>query len=185
MTKKTQKEKNDETVIDLRRFIKAGVVRNERSHKIVGIWFLLPVKPVSINEYTKFHFSQIAKYRKRYKSILDVGVSSLFKHENFGIDGDGIHFKEQVFQKVELSWVLTFSLHRLRDISNYIQKILLDALTDTGIVKDDNYTIVTKDSVMISPEKAEDAVLLYMVGEFDHTRLQEGVSKNGTKYTRI
>jgi len=174
--KKSQKDKNDEAIVDLRRHIKTGVMR--RGGEIVGVWFALPIKPVSINEYVKLHYSEIAKYRRRYKSILDVCVCSLFNHNNFRITDTGVVFDKPVFDKVELSWVLSFSLKRLRDISNYVQKVLLDALVDTGIVEDDNHLIVVKDTTQININKEPlDSIMLYMIGDFDHRRLQQAILK--------
>lgn len=174
--KKSQKDKNDEAIVDLRKHIKAGVVR--RKGAIVGVWFMLPIKPMSINEYTKLHFSEIAKYRRRYKSILDVCLCSLFSHSNFHIVDNGIRFDKPMFDKVELSWVLSFNLPRLRDISNYVQKVMLDALVDTGIVKDDNHLVVVKDTTQININKEPlDSILLYMLGEFDQSRMQPFINK--------
>ncbi len=174
--KKSQKDKNDEAIVDLRRHIKTGVVR--KGNDIFGVWFMLPVKPMSINEYTKLHFSEIAKYRRRYKSIFDVCMCSLFNHNNFRIVDTGVVFDKPVFDKVELSWVLSFNLPRLRDISNYVQKVMLDALVDTGIVKDDNHLVVIKDTTQINVNKESlDSILLYMFGDFDQTRLQAPITK--------
>lgn len=116
----------------------------------IGFYVSVPFRGISLNEYKKMHHGKISALRGQYKSIVDLIIIACIKRNYIKwIDDNGIVLLRSLFSsKVTVDWVLTWANHNSHDPSNYTQKILLDAIVDTGILEDDSCDYVKNDNVM-------------------------------------
>ena len=104
-----------------------------------GIFIDLPVKAISVNDWKKMHWRTVANLRARYKAIIDVVVLDLVDNGILRMADVGLVVPNQIFvNTLKVCWILSFNQKRSRDCGNYVQKILMDAIVDTGIIKDNN-----------------------------------------------
>jgi len=135
-------------------FIDYGLISDKN-----GVYFSIPMKGTSLNEYKKMHFSTIAQLKGRYKSILDVILVDMIKHNyfdfvDFGIEG--IKMKRSLFNtQVTIEWILNFITPNTRDVANFTQKVLLDAMVATGLLPDDNSKYVKSDKVFFGDKSVD------------------------------
>lgn len=120
-----------------------------------GLYFKLPCKPISINEYKKMHWAVVKKIKGEYKSMIDMLIVDAINCK-YKIGPDGIFIDDRLFpNKVDVEWVLSFGKVNQRDPSNYTQKILLDAVVMSGLLVDDSSKYVNSDKTILSPNKEE------------------------------
>jgi len=123
---------------------------------------------ISLNHYKKMHYSQIKKYRLRYKAITDMLLLTIVKPDNYRVVDGGIELVQPLFDSCSVRTTLSFSLKRFRDVENYIQKVLIDGITDTNLLEDDNYTILKESTVTIDPDIREDKIRVEFIGSYKH-----------------
>ena len=151
-----------------------------------GFFITLPFKPISLNEYKKMHFGRVRQLRGQYKSVLDIiGIASFIKTYFDKFDEDGLHLKKPLFDgKIDIEWFITFlNKEEVHDPSNYTQKIMLDAITDIGMIIDDSELFINKDSVQFGL-KGYDSITCFMKGKINKQMLLKSV-KNTTYETML
>ena len=146
-----------------------------------GFFYTVPFRGISINTYRKMHHGAIKKYREQYKAIFDVINIASFKRNYFDkFNEDGLHLKKPLFLDIiEIEWYLTFlNEQEIHDIGNYTQKIMLDSIVDTGMIKDDSEKYIVKESIKFGI-KGFDSITCYMKGIINQQMLLKSV-KNTT-----
>lgn len=122
---------------------------------------------LSLNEYKKMHFSRISKTKQSYRSVLDVILMSLnLSKSSYAMDEHGIRLVVPLFISARVAWGIGFKVERSRDLGNYTQKILQDALVSANFFKDDNYKVIHEDKVFFMEEK-KDQIKVFIEGEVD------------------
>ncbi len=127
------------------------------------------ITALSLNEYKKMHFSRIAKTKQSYRSVLDVILVSLGSKLGFGkpmysLDEHGMKLIMPMFVTAKIAWGIGFKVERSRDLGNYTQKILQDAMVDANFFEDDNYKVIHEDRVFFMDEK-KDQIKVFVEGE--------------------
>jgi hypothetical protein len=133
-----------------------------------GFYFSFPLKGISLNKYRKMHFGEIKKLRKSYVNFLELILDKCIKKEflKFNDKESRIELKSPLFfSKINVDWVLSFRKKIVHDPSNYSQKILMDAINDVGIVKDDSDDYISKDSTQIC-NVGVDQIECYLYSDF-------------------
>lgn len=146
-----------------------------------GFFYTIPFRGISINTYRKLHHGAIKKHREQYKAIFDVVNIASFKKNYFNqFDENGAHLSKPLFtEPIEVEWYLNFlNTQDVHDVGNYTQKIVLDAIVDTGILKDDSEEYVVKESVRFGV-KGFDSITCFMKGKIQNQMLLK-VIKNTT-----
>jgi hypothetical protein len=129
-----------------------------------GIYFTLPVPGISINKYKRMYPRDIAKYKADYIALVSATIVNYLKREDIeSISGDGLRLKKPLLRgRVRLEWVLTFRTKTIRDIPNYNQKILLDAIVDIGIIEDDNEKFLITEKTMFGHRKFDSITCIFL-----------------------
>lgn len=142
-----------------------------------GFFISLPFKPISLNEFKKMHHGRIKKDRDFYKSILDVVlVTCIKKNYMKDFDENGLHLSRSIFnERIYVQWILNFDINLKRDTGNYVQKTLMDAIVDTGIIEDDNSQFIRADSVMFGDGK-QNSITCTMIGEVHRPMFKNSIS---------
>lgn len=133
--------------------------------------------PVSLNVYRHLLPPQVKRARRDYGTLIGSVVIASFNKEYYGLDefgsGVAIDCVMPLFPGTyDLQWVLGFQTALLRDIPNYSQKIMLDAIVDVGLVKDDNHNYLKSEKVRFSQVYGSSFIACALGGEYD-TRMLE------------
>jgi len=141
---------------------------------VKGLYILLPLPPISLNQYRQMHHGAIKKEKEHCKAIIDVILISCI-NGGFIRDftKDGLFLTKPVIDKCEATWHLSFlNQSEKRDTDNYVQKIFMDALVWSGVLADDNETIVTKTSVEFAYKKVNSCCLFLQGDVHEHMFLK-------------
>lgn len=138
------------------------------------------MRGVSLNDYKAMHYSKIARMKQNYRSVLDVALTQLlFDKSRYEMTEDGLVLKVPLFSSAKIWWGLGFNEERARDLGNYTQKILQDAMVGAKFFQDDNYKIVYEDSVFFMGNK-RNCVSVFVLGaisqEYAHAFPTDGKS---------
>lgn len=100
----------------------------------------------------------------RFKKPKEKALAETMFHLAYREQGRGIHFKGK---KVSVEWTLFFKTKVRKDLNNYSQKWLDDALKKEGIIDDDNCNVIVKESVSIKYDKKSPRTELTISDEID------------------
>lgn len=142
-----------------------------------GVYFMLPLLGVSLNTFKKMHHGQVKHKIGVYKSILDIMFLYMIKNNYIKeFNKDGIIVQGKFFSsKIDVEWILTFDSTNMRDVSNYTQKTLLDAVVRSGIIEDDNSKFVKSDKTSFGNKKINSITCL-LLGEIIKERFYKHIN---------
>ncbi len=142
-----------------------------------GFYISLPFKGISINQFRRMHHGNIKQLKGQYKSIIDVIIIASFKKNYVSNFNDwGLSLSRELFSdKIEIEWYITFiDVKKKHDVGNYNQKILLDSIVLTNIIKDDDEDHIFKESVRFGL-KGYDSITCLMKGKIHKPMLLKSV----------
>jgi Holliday junction resolvase RusA-like endonuclease len=130
---------------------------------VEGLYFLLPITPISLNTYKKMHWGAVKKEKEHVKAIIDVILASCIKREYIkSFTKDGLSLSKPLIDKCTATWFLTFLNHGVnRDTDNFVQKIFMDALVMSGVLFDDNEKYVTSTTVEFKKRNVNTACIFF------------------------
>lgn len=145
---------------------------------VKGLYILLPIAPISLNVYKKMHFGAVKKEKEHAKAIVDVILASCI-NKNFikEFTKNGLLLSQSVINKCEVTWFLTF-LNRgeHRDTDNYVQKIFMDAVVSSGIIKNDDERYITRTTVEFKKKKVNSATL-FLKGDVNEDMFMDSMRR--------
>lgn len=151
---------------------------------VKGFYIMLPIKPISLNQYRGMHHGAIKKEKEHVKAIVDVILISCI-NGNFikDFNADGLFLTKPLVDNCTVTWYLSFlNQNEKRDTDNYVQKIFMDAVVWSGIIKDDNEDYISRTSIEFAKKKV-DSACLFMQGDVnEHMFLK---SMNRIKYRQL
>lgn len=145
-----------------------------------GVYFTMPFKPISLNDYKTLHHHRIKKEIESYKAIIDIILVAVTKKNYIKqeVMEDGLSIKESLFfGKIDIKWILTFKNNIARDPSNYTQKMMLDAITRSGVLVDDSEKYVMSDHTMFGCKQFE-SITCVMLGPIKAHMLKSSYIKD-------
>jgi len=150
-----------------------------------GFFVTLPFKGISLNQYRRMHHGQIKKEKSLYKSILDVILISSIKKNFIGeFNEEGVKLNSSLFKnEIEIEWILNFKEKNTRDVSNYTQKIVLDAIVKTNIIEDDNSKYVLSDKTVFGTKQI-DSITCILMGEIENHKFLKYLPKIKYEYLK-